>query len=61
MVTRIKAEYEKPMKVIATGGLAALFHRQIPMIEHIDPDLTINGLILIHARNREQSAPEPSS
>jgi type III pantothenate kinase len=64
LVTRIKAEYEKPMTVIATGGLAALFHRQIPMIENVDPNLTVNGLILINARNRgrQQSAPaSPSS
>jgi type III pantothenate kinase len=51
LVARIKAEYEKPMTVIATGGLAALFHRQVPAIDHLDPDLTITGLILIHARN----------
>jgi type III pantothenate kinase len=51
LVARIKAEYDKPMKVIATGGLAALFHRQISAIDIVDPDLTIRGLILIHARN----------
>jgi type III pantothenate kinase len=51
LVARIKVEYEKPMTVIATGGLAALFHRQVPAIDHLDPDLTITGLILIHARN----------
>jgi type III pantothenate kinase len=51
LVARIKAEYAKPMTVIATGGLASLFHKQIGAIEHIDPDLTIRGLMLIHARN----------
>ena len=49
--TRIKAEYGKPMTVIGTGGLANLFYRQTPAIDHIDPDLTIRGLVLIHARN----------
>jgi len=58
LVARIKAEYEKPMTVIGTGGLAALFHRQVPAIDHLDPDLTISGLILIHARNA-QSKPPP--
>jgi type III pantothenate kinase len=51
IVSRIKAEYGKPMKVIATGGLAHLFQRDIPAIEQIDPDITIRGLMLIHARN----------
>ena len=32
-------------------GLAHLFHRDIPAIEHVDPDLTMRGLMLIHARN----------
>ncbi len=32
------------MTVIATGGLANLFHRQTPVIDHLDPDLTIRGL-----------------
>jgi type III pantothenate kinase len=51
IVNRIKAEYGKPMTVIATGGLANLFYKQTPIIEHLDPDLNIRGLMLIHARN----------
>lgn len=51
LVKRIKEEYGQPMTVIATGGLATLFFRQTPAIDHIDPDLTIRGLVLIHARN----------
>lgn len=51
LVTRIKEEYAKPMTVIATGGLANLFHRQMTAIDHLDPDLTIRGLIQIYARN----------
>src|SRR5215472_10769152 len=35
LVARIKAEYGAPMTVIATGGLAALFHRQIAVIDHL--------------------------
>jgi type III pantothenate kinase len=57
LVTRIKAEYGAPMTVIATGGLAALFHRQVPVIDHLDRDLTIQGLIQIHARNAVRRAP----
>jgi type III pantothenate kinase len=51
LIARIKAEYAKPMTVVATGGLAHLFRPDIPAIDHIDPDLTIRGLMLIHARN----------
>jgi type III pantothenate kinase len=58
LVARIKTEYGKPMTVIATGGLASLFHKQIDAIEHYDPDLTIRGLVLIHARN---AASHPST
>jgi type III pantothenate kinase len=51
LLVRIKEEYGKPMTVIATGGLAKVFHKQTTAIDHLDPDLTIRGLILIHARN----------
>ena len=51
LVTRIKAEYAKPMTVLATGGLASIFHRQVPVIDFVDPDLTIRGLALVYARN----------
>jgi len=51
LITRIKAEYGKPMTVVATGGLSHLFRPDIPAIDHIDPDLTMRGLMLIHARN----------
>ncbi len=54
LVARIKAEYGQPMTVIATGGLAALFHKQVAVINHLDPDLTISGLIRIHARNAKK-------
>jgi type III pantothenate kinase len=51
LIARIKAEYGTSMTVIATGGLASVFHRQISVIDHADPDLTIRGLMLLHARN----------
>jgi type III pantothenate kinase len=51
LVARIKAEYGEPMTVIGTGGLANLFHKQTTVIDHLDPDLTIRGLVLINARN----------
>ena len=61
LVTRIKAEYGKPMTVIATGGLASIFQRQVAVIDHVDPDLTIRGLMLIHARNYAGGKPRPAA
>jgi type III pantothenate kinase len=51
LIDGIKREYGRPMTVVATGGLAHLFKPDIPAIDHIDPDLTMRGLMLIHARN----------
>jgi len=61
IVARIKEEYGKPMTVIGTGGLANLFHRQTHAIEHLDPDLTIRGLVQIHARNAERAKAKPQT
>lgn len=51
LIARIKAERDKPMTVIATGGVASLFHGATTAIDHFDPDLTIRGLLEIHRRN----------
>lgn len=48
---RIKAERGVPMKVIATGGLSALFSKSTDTIEYVDSDLTMRGLVVIHALN----------
>lgn len=51
LVARMQAEIGRPATVIATGGLAPLFSRHTGVIHHVDPDLTIKGLVRIHARN----------
>jgi type III pantothenate kinase len=55
IVARVKAEYARPMTVIATGGLGRVFYRQTPAIDHYDPDLTIRGLVQIYARNAKKT------
>lgn len=55
LVERIRAEYGRPMKVIGTGGLAALFADWTTAIEIVDDDLTLVGLRMIHERNRAQT------
>lgn len=59
MVARIKAEYGKPMKVVATGGLASLFRNTVGFFEMTDPDLTIRGLAQIFARNPKARGAKP--
>jgi type III pantothenate kinase len=50
-VSRVKAEYGKPMKVVATGGLAPLFAEGTMVIEKTDADITLEGLRLLAERN----------
>ena len=50
---RIKAEYGRPMQVIATGGLAPLFQQGDTLFDAFDEDLTMHGLTVIHAFNKE--------
>lgn len=48
---RIREEYGKPMKTIATGGVASIFEGAFPSIDHFDQDLTSRGLLEIFRRN----------
>jgi type III pantothenate kinase len=49
LVGRLKAEIGRPVKVIATGGLAVLFDKHTDAFDAIEPDLTIQGLALLAA------------
>ena len=51
LVARLKADIGRPAKVIATGGLATLFEPHTPVFDAIEPDLTIQGLAIMHARS----------
>jgi type III pantothenate kinase len=48
LVERIKRELDRPVTVIATGGLAALFDKHTQTFDAIEPDLTIQGLNLLY-------------
>jgi type III pantothenate kinase len=50
---RIKGERDRPMKIIGTGGLAPLFGTGDVLFDRIEDDLTIHGLTVIHAFNKE--------
>jgi len=48
LVERLKAEVGRPVTVVATGGLAELFDKHTDAFDAIEPDLTIQGLSLLH-------------
>ena len=52
LVARMKAEVGRPVTVIATGGLATLFEKNTEVFDHVEPDLTIQGLALMWERAR---------
>ncbi len=54
--TRIKAEYDAPMKVISTGGLAPLFQQTADLFDVFEDDLTMHGLTVIHRYNKENGS-----
>lgn len=52
MVDRFRVELGPQMKVIATGGLAEIIAKETPVIQHIAPWLTLDGLRIIWEMNR---------
>jgi len=54
LLSRVKHEmehsgYASP-HVFATGGMAQVLHENLPSIDTVDPDLTLNGLAIIHRK-----------
>ena len=56
LVARITEEFGQPMKVIATGGLAAIFNDASDVITAIDPDITLTGIVEIWKRQNRAAA-----
>ncbi len=56
IVRQIRMERDRPMKVIATGGLAPLFAQGFDLFDAVEDDLTMHGLVLINDYNKEQDA-----
>jgi type III pantothenate kinase len=52
ITARIRAERDRPMKVIATGGLAPLLDQAEQLFDAFEDDLTMHGLTVIHAYNQ---------
>ncbi|PSL20396.1 type III pantothenate kinase [Shimia abyssi] len=53
---RIKAERDRPMKIISTGGLAPLFQQSGQLFDVFEDDLTMHGLTVIHEFNKDNAA-----
>ncbi|MBE0452216.1 type III pantothenate kinase [Roseovarius autotrophicus] len=50
---QITAERGRAMTVIATGGLAPLFQQGTDLFDRFEDELTMHGLTVIHAYNKE--------
>jgi type III pantothenate kinase len=57
LVAKLKAELAFECSVVATGGLASLIAKHTVCIEHVDPELTLRGLQVLHGRNKTSRAP----
>jgi type III pantothenate kinase len=48
LIQRLKTEIGRPVTVIGTGGLAALFDKRTDVFDAVEPDLTIQGLNFLY-------------
>ncbi|KQM41417.1 type III pantothenate kinase [Sphingomonas sp. Leaf10] len=58
LVARMKAEIGRPVRVIATGGLAILFEKHTQVFDSIEQDLTITGLAMLWRRTHISTTTE---
>jgi type III pantothenate kinase len=52
LIARLKDQIGRPVTVIASGGLATLFEQHENLFDVIEPDLTIQGLGMLHERSK---------
>ena len=52
LVRRMSAELGGRATCVATGGLASIIAPETDLIEHVDVDLTLQGLRIVWERNR---------
>jgi type III pantothenate kinase len=50
LIARLRAEIGRPVKVVATGGLAVLFDQHTTIFDHVDTDLTLDGIAILAER-----------
>lgn len=54
IIKRIGEELGMSMAVVATGGLAPLYAKACPALEHIEPDLTLHGIRAVYEMNKKK-------
>jgi type III pantothenate kinase len=52
LVRRMSAELGGNVQCVATGGLASIIAPETNLIQHVDPDLTLDGLRIVWDRNQ---------
>jgi type III pantothenate kinase len=52
LIMRLRRAHGANLPTIATGGLAQLFADHVASISIVDSDLTLKGLVRIHAQNK---------
>ena len=52
LVRRMNDELGGNAVTVATGGLAEIISPETPLIQHVDPDLTLHGLRIVWQRNQ---------
>ncbi len=57
VLEKMKAELGEGTHIVATGGLAPLIAKGSSHIQSVEPDLTLEGLKLIHDRNKGGAVP----
>jgi type III pantothenate kinase len=61
MVARFKAELGPETKVVGTGGLAPVIADETPVLDIIEPWLTLDGLRLLYEMNTDLVTGKPES
>ena len=56
LVRRMTDELGGSAISVATGGLADVIAPETPVIQHVDPDLTLHGLRIVWQRNQPTTA-----
>ncbi|MBV70589.1 MAG: pantothenate kinase [Myxococcales bacterium] len=54
LIKRIKDSVDFEFSVVATGGLATQIARETSVIKKVESDLTLDGLRILHLRNRNR-------
>ncbi len=54
LIARMKAQIGRPVKIVATGGLAVLFQEYSGLFDAVDPDLTLRGVAILYQRSVTQ-------